>query len=209
MTASPPAAPLQLVVGLGNPGDKYAGTRHNVGFMALERLAARQGVSFRSQSKLHGLLAEVGQGDRRLRLLMPQTFMNDSGRSIRAALDWYGLSPVQMLVLVDDMDLPLGRLRLRASGSAGGHNGLRSIMQHLGSQDFARLRIGIGAPAGDPRDRKSHTVNHVLGPFSTSEQPILSQVVEEVTKGVDLIRQLGLERAGNRLNSFRALPEAT
>ena len=88
MSSALAEAPLQLVVGLGNPGDQYAGTRHNVGFMALERLAARQGVSFRSQAKLHGLLADVGQGERRLRLLMPQTYMNDSGRSIRAALDW-------------------------------------------------------------------------------------------------------------------------
>ncbi|MFM7171388.1 MAG: aminoacyl-tRNA hydrolase [Cyanobium sp.] len=200
---------LQLLVGLGNPGPRYANTRHNVGFLVLERLAANAGLTFRHQSKLHALVAELGVGGDRMRLLMPQTFMNESGRSVRAALDWFGYRADQMLVIVDDMDLPLGRLRLRASGSAGGHNGLRSIMQHLGSQDFARLRIGIGAPAGDPRDRKSHTVNHVLGPFSTSEQPILSQVVEEVTKGVDLIRQLGLERAGNRLNSFRALPEAT
>lgn len=200
---------LQLLVGLGNPGPRYANTRHNVGFLVLERLAASAGQTFRHQNKLHALVAELGVGQDRMRLLMPQTFMNESGRSVRAALDWFGYRADQMLVIVDDMDLPLGRLRLRASGSAGGHNGLRSIMQHLGSQDFARLRIGIGAPAGDPRDRKSHTVNHVLGPFSTSEQPILSQVVEEVTKGVDLIRQLGLERAGNRLNSFRALPEAT
>ncbi|MFM9071994.1 MAG: aminoacyl-tRNA hydrolase [Cyanobium sp.] len=200
---------LQLLVGLGNPGPRYSNTRHNVGFLVLERLAASAGQTFRHQNKLHALVAELGVGQDRMRLLMPQTFMNESGRSVRAALDWFGYRADQMLVIVDDMDLPLGRLRLRASGSAGGHNGLRSIMQHLGSQDFARLRIGIGAPAGDPRDRKSHTVNHVLGPFATSEQPILSQVVEEVTKGVDLIRQLGLERAGNRLNSFRALPEAT
>jgi PTH1 family peptidyl-tRNA hydrolase len=204
MASAAAEAPLQLVVGLGNPGDKYAGTRHNVGFMALERLAARQGVSFRSQSKLHGLLAEVGQGDRRLRLLMPQTFMNDSGRSIRAALDWYGLSPVQMLVLVDDMDLPLGRLRLRVSGGAGGHNGLRSTISHLGGQDFPRLRIGIGAPALNPVERKQRTVGHVLGRFSAAEQPALEEVLDEVLAGLDLIQRLGLERAGNRLNGFVA-----
>lgn len=200
---------LQLLVGLGNPGPRYANTRHNVGFLVLERLAATAGQTFRQQSKLHGLLAEVGVGPDRMRLLMPQTFMNDSGRSVRAALDWFGFRADQMLVIVDDMDLPLGRLRLRASGSAGGHNGLRSIMQHLGSQEFARLRIGIGPPAGDPQDRKSHAVGHVLGPFSPSEQPILAQVMEEVADGVVLIRQQGLERAGNRLNSFRARPEAT
>ena len=105
---------LQLVVGLGNPGDRYAGTRHNIGFMALDRLAAREQASFRLQSRLHGLLAEVGQGPQRLRLLKPQTFMNDSGRSIRAALDWFNLTPANCLVLVDDMDLPLGRLRAEA-----------------------------------------------------------------------------------------------
>jgi PTH1 family peptidyl-tRNA hydrolase len=197
-------APLQLLVGLGNPGDKYAGTRHNVGFMALERLAAQSGGSFKQQSKLHGLLAEVAVGARRLRLLMPQTYMNDSGRSIRAALDWFDLEPAQMLVLVDDMDLPLGRLRLRASGGAGGHNGLRSTIAHLGGQEFPRLRIGIGAPALNPVERKQRTVGHVLGRFAPAEQPVLDQVLEEVLQGVDLIQRLGFERAGNRLNGFVA-----
>jgi len=197
-------APLQLLVGLGNPGDKYVGTRHNVGFMALERLAAQAGGSFKQQSKLHGLLAEVGVGSKRLRLLMPQTFMNDSGRSIRAALDWFDLEPAQMLVLVDDMDLPLGRLRLRLSGGAGGHNGLRSAIAHLGGQEFPRLRIGIGAPALNPVERKQRTVGHVLGRFAPADQPVLEEVLEEVLQGVDLIQRLGFERAGNRLNGFVA-----
>ncbi|MEY4360505.1 MAG: hypothetical protein RLZZ631_1991, partial [Cyanobacteriota bacterium] len=113
MASTAGANPLQLLVGLGNPGREYVGTRHNVGFMALERLAAQGGSRFRQQAKLQGLLAEVGSGPSRLRLLMPQTFMNESGRSIRAALDWFGLEADQLLVLVDDMDLPLGRLRLR------------------------------------------------------------------------------------------------
>ena len=197
-------APLQLLVGLGNPGDKYAGTRHNVGFMALERLAAQAGGSFKQQNKLHGLLAEVGVGSKRLRLLMPQTFMNDSGRSIRAALDWFDLEPAQMLVLVDDMDLPLGRLRLRLSGGAGGHNGLRSTIAHLGGQEFPRLRIGIGAPGLNPVERKQRTVGHVLGRFALADQPVLEEVLEEVLHGVDLIQRLGFERAGNRLNGFVA-----
>lgn len=200
---------LQLLVGLGNPGPRYAHTRHNVGFLVLERLAADAGQSFRSQSKLHGLVAEVGVGHQRMRLVMPQTFMNESGRSVRAALDWFGLGADQLLVIVDDMDLPLGRLRLRASGSAGGHNGLRSIIQHLGTQDFARLRIGIGAPQGDPIERKGRVVGHVLGPFSAGEQPILTQVISEVCRGVELIRNGGMERAGNRLNTFRAPGEAS
>ena len=197
------APALRLVVGLGNPGTKYAGTRHNVGFMALERLAAAASVSFRSQAKLHGLMAELGLGDQRLRLLMPQTYMNESGRSIRSALDWFGLQPAQLLVVVDDMDLPLGKLRLRASGSAGGHNGLRSTISHLGTQDFPRLRIGIGAPGLNPVERKQRTVGHVLGRFEPAEQPLLESVLAEVEAGIGLIQRLGLERAGNRLNSFQ------
>ena len=194
---------IRLVVGLGNPGAKYAGTRHNVGFMALERLAAGAQARFRSQAKLQGQIAEVGQGEQRLRLLMPQTYMNESGRSIRAALDWFDLQPAQLLVVVDDMDLPLGKLRLRATGSAGGHNGLRSTISHLGTQDFPRLRIGIGAPGLDPIERKQRTVGHVLGRFDPAEQPLLEAVLAEVEAGISLIQRLGLERAGNRLNSFQ------
>ena len=194
---------LRLVVGLGNPGSKYDGTRHNVGFMVLNRLAQRKGFSFRQQSKLHGFAGESGVGASRLRCLMPQTYMNESGRAIRAALDWFGFGPEQLLVLVDDMDLPLGRLRLRAKGSAGGHNGLRSTIQHLGTQEFPRLRIGIGAPAENPAERRARTVSHVLGPFSKAEQPCLDAVLDEVLDGLDRIQRLGLERAGNRLNGFR------
>ena len=195
---------LQLLVGLGNPGSRYAETRHNVGFMVLERMAAHSGVPFRSQPKLHGLLAELGTGPARLRLLMPQTFMNESGRSIRAALDWFRLDASQLLVLVDDMDLPLGRLRLRAGGSAGGHNGLRSAIAHLGTQEFARLRIGIGAPADNPAERRERTISHVLGRFAAAERPVLEAVLSEVAAGIDLLRRQGPERAGCRLNSFRA-----
>jgi len=194
---------LRLVVGLGNPGTKYEGTRHNIGFMALEQMASREGFSFRQQSKLHGLAAEHGIGESRLRLLMPQTYMNDSGRSIRAALDWFGFTPEQLLVLVDDMDIPLGRLRLRAQGSAGGHNGLRSTIQHLGTQAFPRLRIGIGAPADNPAERRARTVSHVLGPFSRAEQPEVDAVLDGVLEAIQRIQRQGLDRAGNWINGFR------
>ncbi len=194
---------LRLVVGLGNPGTKYEGTRHNIGFMALERMASREGFSFRQQSKLHGLAAEHGIGESRLRLLMPQTYMNDSGRSIRAALDWFGFTPEQLLVLVDDMDIPLGRLRLRAQGSAGGHNGLRSTIQHLGTQAFPRLRIGIGAPADNPAERRARTVSHVRGPFSRAEQSEVDAVLDGVLEAIQRIQRQGLDRAGNWINGFR------
>ena len=194
---------LRLVVGLGNPGSKYEGTRHNIGFMALERMATREGFSFRQQTKLHGLSAEYGISESRLRLLMPQTYMNDSGRAIRAALDWFGFTPEQLLVLVDDMDIPLGRLRLRAQGSAGGHNGLRSTIQHLGTQAFPRLRIGIGAPADNPAERRARTVSHVLGPFSKAEQPEVNAVLDGVLEAIHRIQRHGLDRAGNWINGFR------
>lgn len=197
---------LRLVVGLGNPGQRYAGTRHNVGFMALELLASKESVRFKATAKLQGELAEVGFGSSRMRLLMPQTYMNESGRSIRAAMDWFDLSADQVLVLVDDMDLPLGRLRLRAKGSAGGHNGLKSTIQHLGTQDFARLRIGIGAPGRSSQERRARTVSHVLGSFHQSEQPLLKDVLNEVLHGLDLIQRQGLERAGNRLNGVNLAP---
>jgi len=197
---------LQLLVGLGNPGSRYAETRHNVGFMVLERLAAAESAPFRNQPRLQGLLAEIGSGPQRLRLLMPQTYMNESGRSIRSALDWFRLESSQLLVLVDDMDLPFGRLRLRASGSAGGHNGLRSTIQHLGSQEFARLRIGIGAPA---QERREKTVSHVLGRFSAAEQPVLNAVIDEAIAGIELLRRRGLDAAGNRVNAFRPPAAAT
>ena len=197
---------LRLVVGLGNPGEKYASTRHNVGFMALELLTTREGCRFKPMSKLQGDLADVGFGGDRLRLLMPQTYMNDSGRSIRAALDWFDLEIDQLIVLVDDMDLPLGRLRLRASGGAGGHNGLKSTIQHLGTQDFARLRIGIGAPGRNPEERRARTVSHVLGQFNRSEEPLLQNVLREVLSGLDHIQRQGLDRAGNAINAVNLSP---
>jgi len=197
------AGQLRLLVGLGNPGDRYHGTRHNVGFMALEALARRNASDFRSMAKLQGQVAEIGFGPGRLRLLMPQTFMNESGRSIRAALDWFQFDVDQVLVVVDDMDLPLGRLRLRAKGGAGGHNGLRSTIQHLGTEAFARLRIGIGAPGRTAEERRARTVSYVLGRFSQAEQPLLDQVIDAVVQGVEQIQRQGLERAGNYLNGLQ------
>ena len=197
---------LRLVVGLGNPGEKYASTRHNVGFMALELLTTREGGRFKAMSRLQGDLADVGSGSDRLRLLMPQTYMNESGRSIRAALDWFDLGIDQLIVLVDDMDLPLGRLRLRARGGAGGHNGLKSTIQHLGTQDFARLRIGIGAPGRNPEERRARTVSHVLGQFNRAEEALLQEVLREVLRGLDQIQRQGLDRAGNAINAVNLVP---
>ena len=122
---------LRLVAGLGNPGDKYQGTRHNIGFMALERLAKRESIAFKQSKKLLGDTAELVSGKDVQRLLKPNTFMNESGRSIKAAMEWFDINQEQILIIVDDIDLPLGRLRIRRKGSAGGHNGLQNIIHHV------------------------------------------------------------------------------
>tara|TARA_Y100001968_G_scaffold315236_1_gene341607 strand:- start:3175 stop:3780 length:606 start_codon:yes stop_codon:yes gene_type:complete len=193
---------LQLLVGLGNPGTKYIGTRHNIGFMAIERLATKNSVRFSNSKKLNAQIAEIGIGSNKKRLLMPHTFMNESGRSIKAAMEWFDLEINQILIVLDDMDLPLGRLRIRSKGGSAGHKGLKSAINHLGTEDFGRFRIGIGAPADNPEERRSRTNSHVLGKFKEKEIPIVEEVINQVVLGCELVHRLGIELASNQINSF-------
>ncbi len=187
----------QLIVGLGNPESKYDRTRHNIGFEAVDALAQSWQMSWQQNRRFQGLFAEGGgaQGGK-IRLLKPLTYMNRSGQSVRAAVDWYKLSPGSVLVIYDDMDLPVGRLRLRLSGSAGGHNGMKSILSHLGSQNFPRLRIGIGKSG-----LKQETISHVLGRFSPSEAQVMAEVLQLVVKAVELSLKEGVEKAMSLYNS--------
>ncbi len=191
-----------LFVGLGNPGAKYSETRHNIGFMALEKIAKDEGANFRKQKKLNGLLTEIRYKKTTIRLLMPTTFMNESGTAIRAALHWFGLNTSQLVVLVDDMDLPLGRMRFRTKGGSGGHNGLKSTIQHLGTENFCRLRIGIGGPTCLQAERKRQTVSHVLGTFTPTEKPLVQDVLNEVMLGLKLMQEYGIEKATTHINSY-------
>ncbi len=195
---------LRLLIGLGNPGSKYSSTRHNIGFMALEKLAAKNAIEFKKQKNIFGDLAEIKDIDNPMKLFLPNTYMNDSGRAIRACLDWFNIGIHQIIVIVDDMDLPLGKLRLRAKGSAGGHNGLKSTIQHLKNENFCRLRVGIGAPCEGANNRKSQTVSHVLGKFTAKEKPLINEVLNEVLYGIELIQERGSDRAANHLNGFFA-----
>ena len=139
-----------LIIGLGNPGEKYAHTRHNAGFEVLDRLAGQLGVTLRKKLLLRGAVAEVTDGERKLVLVEPQTFMNDSGDCVRRVVSRYGVPREKTLVVYDDIDLPPGKIRIRKSGGPGTHNGMRSIAQHLGDTDFPRLRVGTGdRPAGE------------------------------------------------------------
>ena len=182
-----------LVAGLGNPGREYERTRHNAGWLVLDELARRHSGSWRS--KFSGSVAEIRLGDLRLALLKPETYMNDSGRSVGAAVRFFKVEPEQVLVVHDDVDLEAGRLQARAGGGLAGHNGLRSLAQHLGSQDFLRLRIGIGRPGrGDPRP----VADWVLSPFSPEEDA--EALVARAADAVETIARDGLEAAQQRFN---------
>ena len=182
-----------LVAGLGNPGREYERTRHNAGWLVLDELARRHGGSWRS--KFSGSLAEVRLGDLRLALLKPETYMNDSGLSVGAAVRFFKVEPEQVLVVHDDVDLDAGRLQARAGGGLAGHNGLRSLAQHLGSQDFLRLRIGVGRPGrGDPRP----VADWVLSPFAPEDDA--EGLIARGADAVEAIASEGLEAAQQRFN---------
>ncbi|MBE9157975.1 aminoacyl-tRNA hydrolase [Nodosilinea sp. LEGE 06152] len=187
-----------LIVGLGNPGDKYAGTRHNIGFDVVDRLSKTWAIALKQERRFQ---AEYGAGfgprHEKVYLLKPLTYMNRSGQSMRAALDWLKLSPAQVLVVYDDMDLPVGRLRLRLSGSAGGHNGMKSAIAHLGTQDFPRLRVGIGA---SDRGSDGAVVSHVLGNFSKAERTTMDAVVDTALRALEKATTDGVEKAMNLYN---------
>ena len=194
---------LKLLVGLGNPGAEYHKTRHNVGFMVLEEIARKNNCDFRENKKLYGRTCEIGSGINKTRLLMPSTYMNDSGKAVRSTKDWFNFENRQLIVLVDDMDLPLGKIRIRSKGSAGGHNGLKSIINHLGTNEFKRLRIGIGSPSNIPIERKSKTISHVLGRFSKEEFVILNLIIQEIMSCIESIKSNNLDRIITRLNSYK------
>jgi len=192
------SAKPKLLVGLGNPGREYDGTRHNIGFAALDRLAEKLDCSFRSKWRFSAKIAEAMAGDAgKLVLAKPQTYMNRSGSAVNALLKWLKVEPAQLLVVVDDADLPLGQIRLRIAGGSGGHNGLRSIIEALGgNEEFARLRMGIGrsTPAG------ADITGHVLGRFSPQERGAAEQAVTTAVEALECCVTEGLTEAMNRFN---------
>jgi PTH1 family peptidyl-tRNA hydrolase len=182
-----------LVAGLGNPGREYAATKHNVGWLVVDELAARHGGSWRS--KFSGQLTEVRLGDLRLALLKPETYMNESGRSIGAAARFFKVDPGSLLVVHDDVDLDEGRLQARLGGGLAGHNGLRSLAQALGTQDFLRLRIGVGRPGRG--DRRS-VADYVLSGFDPTVD--LGELVARAVDAVETMASQGVEAAQQRFN---------
>jgi PTH1 family peptidyl-tRNA hydrolase len=193
----------QLIVGLGNPEPKYDQTRHNIGFTAIDALSHPWQIPLAENRKFQGQFGEgTAPGGGKIGLLKPLTYMNRSGQSVQAVRSWYKLPPESVLVIYDDMDLPLGKTRLRLSGSAGGHNGMKSIISHLSSQNFPRLKIGIGKPKGAANEDNTDTVSHVLGRFSATETKLMTLVLEFVIECVELTLKQGVEKAMNCCNSW-------
>lgn len=177
---------IRVIAGLGNPGKKYALTRHNLGFMVVEELAKKHGMSFKEEKEFSAKVAKGILGDQQIHLLMPTTYMNESGRAIRRCLDFYKATPEELVVVADDVSIPYGEIRLRHMGSAGGHNGLKNTELHLGTQHYPRLRMGIGRPSieGQP------LADYVLGNFTPEE---LDSLTDFVQRGVNILERLTRE----------------
>jgi PTH1 family peptidyl-tRNA hydrolase len=185
-----------LVVGLGNPGPEYAGTRHNVGFDVVDLLAERHGGRLR-RCREKALVDEVRIGGRRVALAEPQTYMNLSGEAVRPLVRRFGIEDLHRLVVVhDELDLPVGRLKVKVGGGLAGHNGLRSIHAHLHSQDFVRVRLGVGKPPS-----REHGARHVLSRVSRSERPVLAEMIERAADAVEMIATDGPEVAMQHFNA--------
>lgn len=186
---------MRLLVGLGNPGTQYRDTRHNIGFMVVERFATRVGIALKKKGHqgLYGVGRFAGQ---EILILLPQTYMNRSGVSIQSACHATGSAPGDLIIVHDEIDLPYGTLRVKVGGGHGGHNGLRSIVGLLGTGEFARVRIGVGRPAG-----AGEVADHVLSPFSGSERRELENVLENSVAAVELLLQGGAQQAMNEFNN--------
>jgi len=186
---------LRLIVGLGNPGAKYAKTRHNAGFMVVELLAERWRGRWATESKFQARIARAGRGESRVILCQPQTFMNASGEAVATLARFYQVLPPGLLVVMDDADLPLGEIRLRPGGSSGGHHGLESLEQHLGTRQFARLRVGIGRQIG-----AREITGHVLGRLSAAEAEVMDKVLRAAADQAECWLDAGVQKAMNDFN---------
>ena len=184
-----------LIVFLGNPGPKYAGTRHNAGFMAADAMERDKGVKI-NRSRFKALTATVSLGGESVLLMKPQTYMNLSGESVKLAGAFYKILPDHVLVISDDVSLPLGKLRIRAGGSAGGHNGLKNIISHLGTDQFPRIKVGVGAPAHPEHEM----IDWVIGSFTPAEKKVVAEAVGKAADAAVCLIEKGVQEAQNKFN---------
>ena len=191
---------MKVIAGLGNPGAEYANTPHSIGFEVVDAVARGIGASWKGSSSFKGELATGLLGGVKVLLVKPQTYMNLSGECVSPVLKYHNATVQDLLVVSDDIDLPVGRLRIRKGGSAGGHNGLKSVIERTGSSDFVRLRVGVGR---DPQSR-SNVIGHVLGKFSPEDRQAMDEVVATAAEAVGAIENENLETAMNRYNGWTA-----
>jgi len=191
-----------FLIGLGNPGKKYSKSRHNIGFLLLEHLSKKHNSNFLLRDKLKSSCSEFQINESTFRLFLPNTYMNKSGDAVRAIVDWYKINLDQVFIIVDDKDLPLGKIRFRKKGSSGGHNGLKSIIEQLKTQDFNRIRIGIGSTQSINGKNNFNTISHVLGNISLEEKSILNKVHKKVIESLEQLNTKKEEYIINELNSF-------
>ena len=187
------AQDIKLIVGLGNPGARYAHSRHNAGFLIADRFARAHELDF-ARKRFNAQIAEGAVAGQRVMVAKPQTFMNSSGEAVGKLYAFYKIAPHDLLVIYDDLDLPLGKLRLRADGSSGGHHGMESIIARIGTSDFPRLRIGIGRPNPDA------DIDHVLGNFDPEERDIMNETFTRAADAIDMWLKDGIDKAMNRFN---------
>ena len=196
----PHSAIKTLIVGLGNPGPRYTGNRHNVGFQCIDLLAAKHHITL-SRKLGYSIVGEGEIAGRSVVLAQPQTFMNASGKAVAALLRKYGRTPADLIVIHDELDLPLGRIRIRERGSAGGQRGVKSVIENLGTQEFVRVRVGIGRPGdAEPRDAVLQPVDYVLRNFLPAEKPVIEEARHTVVEAVEAILTDGTAAAMNQFN---------
>ena len=192
----------KYIIGLGNPGKEYIKNRHNIGFLLLEKFAEEYDSKFTLKNKLKSWYSEFKVNNSTYRLFMPNTFMNNSGDAVRAIVDWYKLDLNQLFIVVDDMDLPLGKIRFRKKGSSGGHNGLKDIIQKLKTDNFNRIKIGIGSPPVNEKNKTFNTISHVLGNISSKEGLTLDKVYKQLIESLIELNFKNEEYIISELNSF-------
>ena len=192
----------KFIVGLGNPGKEYIKNRHNIGFLLVENFSEKYDSKFILKNKLKSWYSELKINNATYRLFMPNTFMNNSGDAVRAIVDWYKIDLDQLFIIVDDIDLPLGKIRFRKKGSSGGHNGLKDIINKLQTQNFNRIKIGIGPPPINERTKNFNTISHVLGNISSKESLTLDKVYKQLIKSITELNTKNEDYIISELNSF-------
>ena len=192
----------KYLVGLGNPGKEYQNNRHNIGFLILENLTKKYESKFVLKNKFKSRCSEFKINNFTYRLFLPNTFMNKSGDAVRAIVDWYKIDLAQLFIIVDDLDLPIGKIRFRKKGGSGGHNGLKNIIESLQTQNFNRIRVGIGHPKTIQKSSDFNTISPVLGNISSEEKLILDKVYLQINKSLEQLNTKKEEHIMNELNSF-------